>query len=78
MKGWEMGAAVTSSHSVSASSSPSCVGLPSLLSYSTTGFLPWETVLHELLQYEYFPWAAALDQLFHLGSLPWGTEWDLP
>lgn len=45
-------------------------------------FLPWEAVLRELFQCEYFPGAAALHQLLGregvLYSLPWGAVSGLP
>lgn len=78
MEGWGRGAAVPSSHVVSASPFPSWVELLSLLPYSSIGFFPWEAVLHDLLQCEYIPWAAAPHKLLHLGSLPWVTLWSLP
>jgi len=34
---------------------------------SSMGFLPWESVLHELLQQTSFPWAAVLQQLLSMG-----------
>jgi len=34
---------------------------------------PWETVLHELLQCEYFPQAAVLHELLQHGSFPWSA-----
>lgn len=48
-------------------------GLLTLFPSSTMGFLPWETVLCNLLQYDSFPQAAVLYELLQLGSLPWGA-----
>jgi len=68
-----MGAAVGSSHNVSAAPSSSLGGLLTLFSCSSVGSLPRETVLHEFLQHESFLWAAVLHKLLQHGS-PMGSR----
>ena len=68
-----MGVWVSSSHVVSAVPSSSGGGLLTLFPCSSVGSLPWETVLHELLQCESFPRAAVLHKLLQHGSLPRGA-----
>jgi len=63
-----MGVAVSSSHVVSAAPSSSGGRLLTLFPCSSVRSLPWETVLHKLLQSESFPWAAALHELPQHGS----------
>uniref|UniRef100_A0A8B9RUN6 Protein artemis n=1 Tax=Accipiter nisus TaxID=211598 RepID=A0A8B9RUN6_9AVES len=46
----------------------------SLFPCSGMGSLPWETVLHELLQHGSFPQAAVLHELLQRGSLPIGCS----
>jgi len=62
-----MGVVVSSSHVVSAA--PSSSHFPC----SSVGSLSWETVLHELLQHEFFPQAAVLHELLQRGFLPPGA-----
>jgi len=71
--GWGMGAAVSSSHVVSAAPSFSGGGLLTLFPCSSVRSLSWERVLQKFLQHEYLPWAAALHELPQRGSLPWGA-----
>jgi len=68
-----MGVTVSSSHVVSAAPSSSGGGLLTLCPCSSMGSLPWETVLHELLQREPFPRAAALHELLQHGC-PTGSQ----
>lgn len=42
-----------------------------LFSCSRVGSIPWETVLHKLLQHEFFPQAAVLHKLLQHRSFPW-------
>lgn len=67
-----MGAAVSSSHVVSAtpSSAGRCSHSPSAPRW---GALPWETVLHEFLQHGFFPWASVLNELLQCWFLAWGA-----
>jgi len=44
-----------------------------LFPYSSVWSLPWETVIHELLQHKSFPWAAVIQGLFQHGSFLLGT-----
>jgi len=69
-----MGAAVSSSHFVSATPSSPGRGLLTIFPCSSLGSLPWETVLHEVFQQESFPWAAVLHELPLCGSLPMGCS----
>ena len=48
-------------------------GLLTLFLCSSVGSLPWETVLHGLLQCESFPHTTVLHELFQHGSLPQGV-----
>jgi len=68
-----MGTAVSSSQVVSTDPSFSGGGLLTLCPCSSVGSLPWETVLHELLQYESCPRAAVLHKMLQQGSLPLGA-----
>ncbi|KAM9590949.1 uncharacterized protein ACIBXB_005997 [Morphnus guianensis] len=65
-----MGFTVSSSHVISAASSSSGARLITLFPCSSVGSLPWETVLHKLLQRGSFPRAAVLHELLQHGSLP--------
>lgn len=56
--GWGIGVVVCSSHVVCATPSSSEGGILTLFPSSSVGSIPWETVLHKLLQHEIFPWAA--------------------
>jgi len=69
-----MGVVVSSSHIVSAAPSSSGGGLLTLFPCSSVGSLPWETVLHELLQHRSFQWAAVLHELLQRGSLLTGCS----
>jgi len=62
-----MGAAVSSSHVVSAAPSCSGGGLLTLFPCSSVGSLSWETDVHKILQRESFPRAAALHKLLWCG-----------
>jgi len=64
---------VSSSQVVSAAPSSSWGGLLTLCPCSSVGSLPWETVLHKLLQCASFPWGAALHKLLQSGS-PMGSQ----
>lgn len=63
------GAAVGSSHLVSATPSPSAGGLLTLFPSSRMGSLPWETAFYKLLQHESLPQAAILHKLLQHGLL---------
>jgi len=65
-----VGVMVSSSHIVSAAPSSSGGGLLTLFPCSSVRSLSWETVLHKLLQHEFFPWAAALHELLQCASFP--------
>jgi len=68
-----MGVMVSSSHVVSAAPSSSGGELLTLCPCSSVRSLPWATVLHKLLQREFFPRAAALHELPQRGSFPQGA-----
>jgi len=68
-----MGIAVSSPHIVSATPSSSGGGLLTLCPGSCMGSLPWEAVLHKLLQLESCPQATALHELLQHGS-PTGSQ----
>ena len=69
-----MGAVVSSSHVVSAPPLKlSGGGLLTLCPCSRLGSFLQGTVLHELLQSEFFPQAAALHKLFQSGFIPWAA-----
>jgi len=57
-----MGVAVNSSHVVSAAASSSAGGLLTLFPCSSVGSLPWDTVLHKLLQHGSLPRGAVLQK----------------
>lgn len=50
-----------------------CLHHSFVLSLFSAPELPWDTVLHGLLQRGSFPQAAALQGLLQRGSLPWHT-----
>jgi len=58
---------------LAAAPSSSRGGLLTPFPCSGMGSLPQETVLHELLQCEFFPWAAILHNLLQCGSFPCGA-----
>jgi len=68
-----VGVTVSPSHVVSAAPASSAGGLLTLCPFSSMGSLPWDTVIHELLQRESFPQATVLHELLQRGSLPQGA-----
>lgn len=68
-----MGAVVGSSHDVSVAPFLSRTGLLTLFPFSTVGSFPWQAVLHELRQYEFFAQAAVLQKLLQHVFLSWGA-----
>jgi len=76
-----MGVVVGSAHVISAAPSSSGGRLLALFQCSSVGSLPWETVLHQLLQHESFQQAKVLHELLQCGSLPWDAvlqAWTAP
>ena len=63
----------SSSHVVYAAASSSGGGLFTLFPCSSVGSFPWETVLHELLQHEFFPRGAVLQEQAAPGWVPHGV-----
>jgi len=47
--------------------------LLTLLPISSVQYLPWDTILHKLLQCGSFPESAVLQELLHHGSFAWGA-----
>jgi len=72
--GWGVGVVVSSSHIVSTAPSSSGGGLFTLCPCSSVGYLPRETVLHELLQRGPFPWGAVLQEQAVPAWVPTGSQ----